>query len=207
MNAVVCACSALVVLGGTALQAQVPEHPDNFAGVTTITTTVPFGDARRFISNPSWIGISWEGQWAVRRSLVAGVLLGMHDFFEREDGTMDFPSGSATGEQARQLTMGSLLATTRWFPRGTRWRSVYLGLGAGTIWAQESFQLGVFDPIENSAFHLALVPEAGVVIGIFPAVKGMIGARYTVTAPSGSYLGGGSRSYQYLAITFSVMEH
>jgi hypothetical protein len=199
---------AAQVVGAGAARAQEPEPAlDNFASVATFTVSVPFGDAHRFTSTPSWLGISWEGQWTVRRSLVAGALLGMHDFYERSDGTMEFPSGAATGEQARELTMATMLATTRWFPGGTRWRGVVLGLGAGTIWARESFQLGVFDPILNSAFHLAVVPEAAVTIPIFEGVKGMVGARYSLTAPAGSYLGGGKRSFHFLTLTFSVIEH
>lgn len=210
MKMLSCACMAAMAgmaAHGTVLEAQSPDRPDNFASVATITVSFPFGDARRFVSNPSWMGISWEGQWTVQKSFVAGGLLGIQDFFKRSDGTVDFPSGSATGEQARELTMGTILATGRWYPGGMRWRGMFLGLGAGTIWVQESFQLGVFDPIENSAFHLALVPEAGLTIGIFPGVEGMIGARYSVTSPAGSYLGGGSRRFHYLTLTFSVMEH
>ena len=187
--------------------AQEPERPDNFASMATFTVSVPFGDARRYVSTPSWLGINWEGQWTVQRSLVVGALLGMHDFFERDDDTVEFPSGAATGEQARELTMATMLVTTRWYPGGMRWRGVVLGLGAGTIWARESFQLGVFDPILNSAFHLAVVPEAGVMVPIFEGIQGMVGVRYSITGASGSYLGGGERRYHFLTFTFSVMEH
>ena len=202
---------ALVMLaaqGAAVAQGQDAEpNLDNFASVATMTVSFPFGDAHRFASNPSWVGFNWEGQWAVRRSLVAGALLGMHDFFERSDGTLEFPSGSATGEQARELTMATMLAIARWYPGGTRWHGVYLGVGAGTIWARESFQLGVFDPILNSAFHLAVVPEAAVTVPIFEGVNGMVGVRYSLTAPAGSYLGGGKRSFHFLTLTFSLLEH
>lgn len=201
---------ALVMLAAQAAAAQGEEAEPklgNFASVATMTVSFPFGDAHRFASNPSWVGFNWEGQWAVRRSLVAGALLGMHDFFEGSDGTLEFPSGSATGEQARELLLATMLATARWYPGGTRWQGIFLGLGAGTIWARESFQLGVFDPIINSAFHLAVVPEAAVTIPIFEGVKGTVGVRYSLTAPAGSYLGGGARRFHFLTLTFSVLEH
>lgn len=199
---------AMLAAQGAVVHAQEAEPAlGNFASVATLTVSFPFGDAHRFASNPSLLGISWEGHWTVRRNLVAGALLGMHDFFERSDGTLEFPSGSATGEQARELTMATMLAIARWYPGGTRWRGVFLGLGAGTIWARESFQLGVFDPIINSAFHLAVVPEAAVTVPIFEGVKGSVGVRYSVTAPAGSYLGGGERSFHFLTLTFSLLEH
>lgn len=207
MTIIVRASIAAIALSGPALNAQVSDRPDNFASVATVTMSIPFGDARRFVSNPSWMGISWEGQWTVQKSIVAGGLLGIQDFFKRSDETVDFPTGSATGEQARELTMGTILATSRWYPGGMRWRGMFLGLGAGTIWVQESFQLGVFDPIVNSAFHLAVVPEAGFTVRIFEGVEGMVGARYSLTSPTGSYLGGGSRNFHFLTLTFSVMEH
>ena len=138
---------------------------------------------------------------------MVGALLGMHNFFERSDGTMDLPSGSATGEQARELTMVPMLAIGRWYTGGTRWRGVMLGLGVGAMWARQSFQLGVFDPIHHSAFHPAIVPEAGVTIPIFEGVKGMIGLRYSMAAPAGDYLGGGRRSFQFVTLTASVIEH
>lgn len=205
-NLSVAMLAAHAALGGTAM-AQETYASDNFASVATFTISVPFGDARRYVSSPSWLGINWEGQWTVQKSLVIGALLGMHDFFEHDDETVEFPSGAATGDQARELTMATMLATTRWYPGGMRWRGIMLGLGAGTIWVRESFQLGVFDPILNSAFHLAVVPEAAVTIPIFEGVQGMVGVRYSLTGPAGSYLGGGDRRYHFLTFTFSVMEH
>jgi len=178
-----------------------------FSSVTTYIISVPMADTRDFMTDPSWLGLTWEATWLLRRNTVGGVLFGVNDFFHRTDGTVNFNWGAATGQQFRDLTVATLMGSGRWYVRGIAGRGPYLGGGAGLLWARQSYQLGVLPQLVRSAFHLAVAPEAGVAVPVWDGVEAIASVRYTLPSGNGRYLNGSSSRFQYIAIGFGLSEH
>ena len=180
------------------------ESERRFAGVTSYLLSLPSGDTRDLTTTPSWLGISWEGVWAVGPRTSAGVAFSIHDFNHGFSGTANYPWGAVTGAQTKNLTVTTAMATGRWYPPADRTRRLHLGLGAGVAYSEETYQLGV-SQANRSATHFAVAPEAGWQFPIVNGVDGMLGARYTIPATGGHYLGG-ARSHPFATVSFGVLE-
>jgi hypothetical protein len=199
-----------VLLGAAAAGAQDYSYADysgRFTNLATYGVSFPVGDTHSFISQTSWMGVGMEGQWRYRRTTTVGVAVAVYDFSDETDGTTNFSSGSATGEQFRDLVSVSLMGTGRWFPRGVAGRGPYLGIGAGGLYAQQSYQLGVMPQFVHDGVHLVVAPEAGVAIPIFDGVDALVNVRYTIPSSAGRYLGGGTRSFRFVTLGIGLAEH
>ena len=195
-------CIATAQAGGQQLT-----HDRAFGSVSTYLISIPIGDTRAFINDPSWLGLSWEGLWPYRGTMVVGAQLGVHDFYDSFDGTENFEWGAATGHHFRDLTVATVLGTARWYTSGIVGRGMYGGLGAGVLYSRQAYQLGVIPQLDHSALHLAISPEAGVGIPIFDGVDAVLSVKYTLPAWAGNYLGGGSQSFQFLTFGVGLAEH
>jgi len=198
---------AAAVCGATELPAQQLTHDRAFGSVSSYLISIPMGNTRQFIGDPSWLGLSWEGLWPYRGNMVVGAQLGVHDFYDTTDGTVNFDWGAATGHQFRDLTLASVLGTARWYGSGTIGRGMYGGLGAGFLYSHQSYQLGVIPQIDRSALHLAISPEAGFGVPIFDGVDAVLSVKYTLPTWGGNYLDGGSKSFQFLTVGLGLAEH
>jgi hypothetical protein len=176
----------------------------SFASLTSYVLSIPTGDTRRFITTPSWLGLTWEGVWAVGRRNAVGVALGVHDFNDASSGTTNYSWGAATGDQTRNLMVTSLMATGRWYPLAERTRRLHLGLEGGVLYSEETYQLGGSRTVRGAG-HLAVAPEAGWQFPIVHGVDGVVSARYTFPTHRGDYIGG-SRSYPFATVSFGILE-
>jgi hypothetical protein len=192
--------AALWLSAGCALGAQ-----DGFTAVTSYTLSLPLGDTRRFVTMPSWLGMNWEGAWMLNPHTSAGLAFGVHDFNNASTGTTNFPSGSATGQQLRDLLVTTLMGTGRWYPVAGRSHRPYVGLGAGLVHADEMYTLG-FSQTSRSAWHFAVAPEAGWVFPLIEGIEALVAARYTSPAPAGQYIGGGQRRFPFATLSFGLIE-
>jgi hypothetical protein len=192
---------ALLLVGRASLPAQ-----DSFISLTMYEVAAPLGDTRRFLSGPSWLGLSWEGRWSVSRRAAAGVSVGFNDFSERFSGTTNFPSGAATGPQFRYLLSLPLLATGYAYPLGgerVRW---FAGGGAGVAHIDQVFQLGTRQ-VGRRGWHLAVAPEVGAEMYDFNGdLVGVVSLRFNAPFATGDYVGGGARSFQYLTLRVGMGE-
>ena len=178
----------------------------SFVSVTTYEVAVPIGETRDFLTSTSWLGFSWEGRWALASRAYAGVQVGLNDFSQRTDGTMNFPSGAATGPQFRYLLSTPLLVTGYVYPIDTYHVRWYVGGAAGYSYILQLFELGVRQ-ITHGAWHAVLAPEAGVEVRAFgEGVIGLVSVRYSAPASAGDYLGGGSRSFRHLTVRMGFGE-
>src|SRR4029079_6792168 len=135
-----------------------------------------------------------------------GVSLGLQDFFNQSRGTTTFSSGAVTGQQSRELLLGTIMGIGRYYPGPTLGRGFYLGMGAGGQFAQQYYQLGVTKPIGRSAFHFAIAPELGVVTPIMEDLDVVFTARFTATTAAGNYLGGGARNFKFITLGVGMAE-
>ena len=196
--------ASIVVAPIAAARAQDAEPP--FINIGSYAIAIPLGDTHDFVPNLSWFGANWEGQWRYKPKTSVGVSLGLQDFFDQTRGTTTFSSGAVTGQQSRELLLGTVMGIGRYYPGSTLGRGPYLGLGAGGQFAQQYYQLGVTNPIGRSAFHLAIAPEIGVVTPIMEGLDAVFTARFTATTSAGNYLGGGARSFKYITLGVGMAE-
>jgi hypothetical protein len=192
--------AALLLSAGCALRAQ-----DDFIAVTSYTFSVPLGDTRRFVTMPSWLGMNWEGAWMLTEHASAGLAFGVHDFNDASTGTTNFPSGSATGQQMRDLLVTTFMGTGRWYPLADRTHRPYIGLGAGVVYSDEMYTLG-FTQTSRSAWHLAVAPEAGWIFPMIEGIEAMLTARFTSPVSTGEYIGGGPRRFPFATISIGLIE-
>ena len=195
--------AAATLAAGAATPAQ--ESVQNFSSLTSYSVSFPTGDTRDLLTSPSWLGLSWEGSWAVRANLAAGMAFSGHDFNHDSFGTIDYDWGSSTGQHTRELMVTTAMATGRWYPMPERTLRLHVGLGLGLVYSEESYRLGI-SQVDRSAAHFALAPEAGWQFPLVSTVHGVVSVRYTIPTVSGDYVGG-ARSYPFATVSFGIVEH
>ena len=72
-SAILLAAGSLVI--GAPLAAQEPI--ENYSSIASYVVSIPTGDTRQLLTRPSWVGVAWEGLWAMGQSTAAGVLLSL----------------------------------------------------------------------------------------------------------------------------------
>lgn len=197
---------AIASLGVSIDPARAQDAEPPFINVGSYAIAFPLGDTHNFVPNVSWFGANWEGQWRYKPKTSVGVSLGLQDFFDQTRGTTTFSSGAVTGQQSRELLLGTVMGIGRYYPGPTLGRGFYAGLGAGGQFAQQYYQLGVTNPIGRSAFHLAIAPEVGVVTPIMEGLDAVFIARFTATTSNGNYLGGGARNFKFITLGVGMAE-
>jgi hypothetical protein len=110
-------------------------------------------------------------------------------------------SHGAAGERAPD---DDTLGTARWYPGNTWGRGFYLGLGAG-VSSISNTQIGVAPHLTRSGVHVVVAPDIGYIAGA-GGVDIVVNARFMVPNSAGSYLGGGPRSFQFVALSFGIAE-
>jgi hypothetical protein len=198
---------ASALLAAAAAEAQEPSLADRYVNRTTYAVSLPIGDTEQFVSALSWMGVTWEGQWGWRTHGAGGFALGIHDFADRLSGTRNYEWGATTGTEVRDLVIVTAMGTGRLYLRRNTVRGPYVGLGAGLIYAHQSYQLGVAPQIVRTGFQPALAPEAGVAIPLFEGVEAVLSARYMMPGSAGSFFGGVPRSFRFLSFGVGLSEH
>ena len=100
---------AAVILGGPVAAARAQDAEPEFINVGSYAIAFPLGDTHDFVPNMSWFGANWEGQWRYKPKTSVGVSLGLQDFFNQSRGTTTFSSGAVTGQQSRELLLGTIM--------------------------------------------------------------------------------------------------
>ena len=206
MRSVMLGALAAIAVAAATLDAQelTPETPTRFSSQTSYALSIPTRDTRQFITTPSWVGITWEGVWRLHPRTGVGVAFGVHDFSESMSGTSNFTWGAATGQQSRNLLVGTIMATSRWYPMPERISRLHLGLDGGIVVSEERYTLAASQDV-RSAYHLAFAPEAGWQFHLVDGVDGMVSTRYTIPVRNGAYIGG-AQSFPYATLSFGVIE-
>ena len=198
------AATALLLIASRVAAQDAEEH---YTSSATYSLAFPVGDTRQYVSHLGWAGFGWEGMWLLRPNTRGGFSLAVQDFAKHSSGTTNYSFGSATGEQFRDLLSFSAMATSRWYLRGVAGQGPYLGMGAGTIYTQQSYQLGVLPQLVRTGWHLGVAPEAGIAIPVYAGLHAIVSAKYFAPLSSGRYIGGGSRSFQFVALNIGLGEH
>lgn len=203
------ACGSAVIVAlatGASTPASAQDTTSDYINIGTYAISIPVNDTHRFIDQPSWFGMGWDGLWPYRSRYSRGLSFTVHDFSHTRTGTTNFPSGAVTGQQASELLMMTLLGTARWYPGNVWGRGFYLGLGAGGEFDQQYYKIGVAPHLTRSGVHVVVAPDIGYIMRVPAGVDVVVNARFMVPNSAGSYLGGGPRSFQFVALSFGIAE-
>lgn len=170
--------AAIAMLSAVPAVAQEGAMEDRFISLSSYAISVPFGDTRNYVTRPSWVGVSWDGHWMMTRKTSAGMTFGVHDFRSSAPDTTPLLSGFAAGNRRRDLLVGALMASARWYPRGLDVIGPYFGAGAGGTFAQQSDEVGDEFVIRHTGFSFLASPEGGLVIPVTQGIAAIIGLRY-----------------------------
>jgi hypothetical protein len=199
--------AALIVLAGGARRARAQDPAEGqFTSIGTYAVSIPIGDTHRFVPVMSWFGVGWEGQWALRPRTNWGGSATINDFFDATDGTRTFPQGAATGLQNLDLLMVSAMGNIHHFVGKSSSHGPFIGLGAGIQYAQQYYQVGINSQFSRSAWHFVVAPDAGFTSHVMDGVDFVFSARLVSPTSTGDYLGGGSRSFRFIAFSFGLAE-
>jgi len=197
----VLAAAAIAPACAARMHAQDPE----FTSIGAYAISIPLGDTHRYVGVPSWMGVTWDGLWPLRNRTWAGIELGLNDFFDQDNRTTNFPSGSATGFQVRDLLVMSVMGTGRWFALKSS-HGPYLGLGVGGSYVSQFYQLGPISPFNRTGVHLTAAPEVGYVAPFLTDIDAVVSIRLATPVSAGDYLGGGRRSFRFMMLSFGLAE-
>jgi len=191
---------AAVLAGARTLAAQ------DFMSLTTLELSTPVGDTKNYTSVGIGPGLGWEGRWVMRQHTSAGVSLTIGQLSERENGTMELPSGAVTGDMLRQLVSQQILATGYYYPSRFGKVRFYAGGGLGAASIDQDFNLGL-QQLSRSAWHLVVAPEIGAELrGGDGYMVGIVSLRFNASNAAGNYLGGGARRFQNLTLRLGIGE-
>lgn len=165
----------------------------------------PLEDLRDYISDTSWRGFGVEGRKFISHKTSVGIAWQWNTFDQQSDDALSLDlediSGHGSTPHFRRIYATSILATAHYYSQSAEgYRNVlpYLGLGMGAFWIQRRLEIGIVDR-EDSKWHFALVPEAGVVIPMGYDSNLFLSFKYNYAFESGD-----APSYAYWNINIGI---
>ncbi len=141
-------------------------------GMYILNYTVSFttGEARDYISNASFRGMTLDGRSFLNEKVSLGGSVNWATFFENPDyNTFTHGPMAFTGTQNRYINAFPVLFTAHYyFNEFEAMSRVYIGGGIGTYKIVRRTDMGVYR-VEDSNWHIGFAPEIGV---LFPFAKG-----------------------------------
>ena len=193
--------AAFAVLTATIAPSLSAQDTDQYLTAMEYSVAIPVGRGPAFGRGGSWSGAAWEGRWLNHSHTSLGMLIGFNEFYHRQSGTFDFPSGAATGDQYHHLLIAPALVTAAWYPMSNpddpRW---YVGGGAGVQYIDQYFQIGL-DQHSRKNWNVVLVPEIGLAFAAWYGTGGIVSLRYHLPSESGAFLGSAKQRFQYVSLS------
>ena len=172
----------------------------DFLGALMYNTAMPMGNTKDFISDYSWKGFSFEGRSFTNRNWSFGGMFGWNIFDKRLDETVDIDEETTgttvTGTQIRYTNSFPIMVNGH-YHFGKRRDSFrpFLGVGLGTYYIVQRFELGVFQ-LETSNWHFGLAPEAGVLVALSRTTSLMFSVKYNYAFSAGKTVFGSTDNTQ-----------
>jgi hypothetical protein len=170
----------------------------------TYTISFPGSNMRDFIDQTSFRGAELVARWTVpRRSpFMAGVTLGWQVFaFETEE-TIQIRNGAVSGQQRRYLNAVPMLATGHFMLGDDSWRA-FAGLGVGTIYMLQTFEIGVHR-FEHGTWQFALAPEVGFQYPLRGDADFYVSGRYNYAFEGDKTLNGEEIAWDYWSVNVGL---
>jgi outer membrane protein len=175
--------------------------------ITAITydMSIPEGEMTNYIDQTSFRGIGFDGRWFMQGGdspLALGLSLAWQVFNQNVDGTVVFPNGALTGYQNRYLNSFPIMATAAYYFGSKDRLWLYLGVGVGTYYTIQRFEIGVI-ALEENNWHFGGYPEIGI---HFPLEEMdiIINGRYNIAFESGESISSDSAKWTYWGINVGL---
>ena len=153
--------SAAVLLAVVLAQPVSAQAIDEWATNISYSPVMGVGDTKDFIDGLSWRGVTLDFEKGVTSSFTVGGSAGWHVLADESSGTSKFEGGAATGTAFRYMNAVPLFLTATYFAGQPDMTRPFIGIGAGTIWAESRTDAGVFFS-EESNWHAGFMGEAGI---------------------------------------------
>ncbi len=179
----------VVVCAHTAARAQ------DWFGMATWNVSVPDGDTKKFVDEPSFRGFGLEFRKEFKPRTTVGILGAWEVFHERREGSINVGSATITGSQDRYInSFPVMLGLHRYFGT-TGGRQPYIGVNAGGFVLIQTLRVGLAE-IEDDTWEWGVAPEVGFILPIDRGSAFVINARYNL-ALTGENLSGGDAQLSY----------
>ncbi len=138
----------------------------------------PSGDLGDFISKTSFRGMVIEYQKYLKNNLSVGVETGWSAFYERKDyDTYSEENVSVSGIQYRYSSQVPILISAEYTFRPEATLKPYANFALGTMYSRRDTDMGLWY-LREDAWHFALKPEVGLMIGIGMNTSVNLSAKY-----------------------------
>ncbi|MEN8194869.1 MAG: OmpW family outer membrane protein [Bacteroidota bacterium] len=181
----------------------------NFLGVLSYSTAMPMDKTKEYISDFSWKGFSFEGRTFTNRNWSFGGVFGWNIFDAKITDLVEIDEGTTgitvKGTQIRYTNVFPLMFTGHHhFGKRKSALRPYLGLGIGTYYIIQKFEIGVFQR-EVSNWHFGLAPEAGVLLALSRNTSMILSLKYNYAfSARKSVFGDTDNSHSYIGINIGL---
>jgi opacity protein-like surface antigen len=165
----------------------------NFFGLT-YDISIPMGDTEKAFNGAQWRGMGMEGRWYLDQNTSMGFSWDWNVFHDVRLETVEFTNGAVTGSQNRVMNAFPLLLTGQYYLEGGSVAQPYVGLGIGTYYVKQTFDLGILSTSRNS-WRFGIAPEIGVLFPMDMGFNVLLKLRYNYAFESGD-----SKSVSYFGI-------
>lgn len=190
---VMCTLSIGALIAPASVQAQ-----EWYTGAT-YDVSIPAGDLKEFIEDPSWLGVSLTFRKQVDRNVTAGLLFGWQVFSERTDKTIQLQSGAATGTQDRWVNSFPIMLNAHYYLGERGNIRPYVGLNAGGLIVLRRYAIGVIT-LDNDSWEWGVTPEIGAVVPLNRDTALLLQGKFTYSF-TGEDLAGTDMKIAYYGIS------
>lgn len=177
--------------------------------LTTLTYNIayPAGDTRDFIDSTSFRGLEFNYRYFTSDRVSFGGSIGWNVFDQKRSEvvtirTDDF-NGDISGTQFRYINTFPLMATAHYYAGDLDGAHLYLGGRAGLYYVEQRLELGTV-AFETDGWQFGVVPEVGFIAPLSDSTKFIANFQYNLPFSSGEFLGGESRSWQYMGFNVGI---
>jgi len=165
------------------------------------STTFNLGQAKEFISEPSWGGFSIGIKKMLNKNVFGGLVLGWNVFNKEETNVVtQINNGAVFGSYAKYYNYYPILASIGYmFNKRNKTKIIpYIQANVGAYYIYQKMKLGVYD-INDDNWHFGVGPELGVIFPISREVGIVLNGKYNYALSSGTNLKGeDDNSYSFI---------
>ncbi len=185
--------AVVVLLAPSGAQAQ-----DWFTGAT-YDVSIPAGDLKEFIEDPSWLGFSLTFRKEISRNMTGGLLFGWQVFSERTDRTIQLEHGAASGTQDRWVNSFPIMLNAHYYLGDRGNIRPYLGVNAGGIAVLRRYGIGIV-VLDDDSWEWGVMPELGAVVPLNRETALLLQGRFTYSF-TGEDLAGSDMKLAYYGVS------
>jgi outer membrane protein W len=197
-------CFPVMIGASLLLAGAVQAQPGMKLGIFSYGMSLPTGDAKDYTDNDSWLNLSFEGQYMMKTNVSLGFMFAWNELYANTTELIPLESGAIWGDQYRDLNIFPMTAGAQYyFGEGKGATAPYVGLYAGAYYIRQILDIGLSSFTKNN-WHFGVAPQIGVLVptGSHWGRYANLSVRYNYPIEGGDYLGGKSKSFNY--VTFSI---